>query len=48
MSYCTMMMCVAHRREGYFNLQDRAWVHSDGWPCEPMAAIPAPARWEDY
>jgi hypothetical protein len=48
MSYCTLMMCVAHRQEGYFNLQSRTWVHASGWPCEAMADVPAPARWEDY
>ena len=40
MSYCCMARCLAHRREVYISIQDRAWVHSDGWPCAAMAAAP--------
>jgi hypothetical protein len=35
MSYCNRASCLAHHRPVYFNLQDRAWVHTDGWPCGP-------------
>jgi len=48
MSYCTMAVCLAHRMDSYWNLQERRWVHASGWPCEPMADCPEPARWEDY
>lgn len=23
----------------YWNLQDRAWVHTDGWPCDGAAEL---------
>jgi hypothetical protein len=48
MSYCTMACCLAHHRDVYFNLQDHAWVHADGWPCDPMAGCPRPGAWADY
>jgi hypothetical protein len=33
MSYCARACCLRHRRGMYFNLQERLWVHLDGWPC---------------
>jgi hypothetical protein len=38
-----MTCCLAHRRQSYWNLQDRAWVHADGWLCDSLAGQPAPA-----
>jgi hypothetical protein len=38
MSYCNRASCLAHRRAMYWNMQDRAWVHTDGWPCDGGAA----------
>lgn len=37
MSYCNRASCLAHHRAIYWNLQDRAWVHTDGWPCDGQA-----------
>jgi hypothetical protein len=35
MSFCSTACCLAHRGVLYFNLQDRTWVHTDGWRCDP-------------
>jgi hypothetical protein len=35
-----MGSCLKHRREVYINIQDRAWVHTDGWPCDGMTEAP--------
>lgn len=40
MSYCCMAVCLAHGRSVYIDIQDRNWVHADGWPCEGMADAP--------
>ena len=40
MSYCCQAVCLTHRRGVYINIQDGAWVHSDGWPCEALASAP--------
>ena len=39
MSYCNRASCLAHHRAIYWNLQDRAWVHTDGWPCDGAAEL---------
>jgi hypothetical protein len=36
MSYCCMAVCLTHGRDVYVNIQDRAWVQADGWPCDGM------------
>lgn len=38
-SYCCMATCLAHKRGLYWNLQDHAWVHPDGWPCPALAGL---------
>lgn len=38
-SYCNSATCLAHRRGVYVNLQEWAWVHTDGWPCDAMAVL---------
>ena len=40
MSYCCMAVCLAHRLDVYINIQDRAWVHASGWPCDGLSAAP--------
>ncbi len=35
-----MAVCLAHRRDVYINIADRAWVHEDGWPCDDMSGAP--------
>lgn len=47
MSYCTMAGCLAHRRSVFYDLIDRYWAHSDGWPCDALADVPAPVSWPD-
>jgi hypothetical protein len=42
-SYCCVAVCLAHRRDVYINIAGRAWVHSDGWPCDGMTAAPISA-----
>jgi hypothetical protein len=39
-SVCVSGCCLAHRRETYWNIQDRCWVHTDGWPCPALAGLP--------
>jgi hypothetical protein len=39
---CVMGACLAHRRDTYWNPQERRWVHPDGWPCEALASLPEP------
>ena len=41
-SVCIAGSCLAHRRGTYWNLQDAAWVHTDGWPCDALADVPDP------
>jgi hypothetical protein len=43
-SYCTTAACLAHHRDVYFNLQERAWVHADGFECDGLAALAEQAR----
>ena len=40
MSYCCVATCLLHQSRVYINIQDRAWVHPSGWPCEGMAGAP--------
>ena len=42
-----MATCLAHWQGCYWNLQERRWVHSSGWPCGAMAGCPEPASWAD-
>lgn len=42
--YCVNGACLAHHRAVYWNIQDQAWVHTDGWPCEASAGLSGPAE----
>lgn len=41
-SVCVSGSCLAHGRGIYWNIQDAAWVHTDGWPCPELAGQPEP------